>query len=46
MIVWKYGSMEVCIKQNGCALGVDTNKVCKLNNLNSYNKLNEIFNEY
>jgi hypothetical protein len=37
--------MEICIKQNGCILGDDIHKVCKLNNLNSYNKLNKIFNE-
>ena len=37
--------MELCIKINGCVPGVDIHKVCKLNNPNSYNKLNYFFNE-
>ena len=38
--------LEVCIKQSGCALlcdNGDTHKICKLNNPDSYNKLNKHF---
>ena len=34
----------VCTKSNGCSnRGDDTHKICKLNNLDSYNKLNKHF---
>lgn len=34
--------LEVCTKSNGC--GVDgTHKICKINNEQSYNKLNVFF---
>lgn len=35
--------MEVCTKSNGCFLGRNTHKICKLNNLISYNKLDKYF---
>jgi hypothetical protein len=38
--------LEVCIKQSGCALlcdNGDTHKICKLNNPDSYSKLNKHF---
>jgi len=35
--------MEVCSKQNGCTIDMDTNKICKINNIFSYNKLNKYF---
>ena len=37
--------LEVCIKTSGCSLyhNTDTHKICKLNNPDSYNKLNEHF---
>ena len=37
--------LEVCTKSTGC-IGTpnnDTHKICKLNNLHSYNKLNKHF---
>lgn len=34
--------MEVCTKSTGCSNG-DTYKICKLINLDSYNKLNRYF---
>lgn len=38
-----------CTKSNGCSLDIgnakDTHKICKLNNYDSYNKLNQIFME-
>jgi hypothetical protein len=34
--------LEVCIKITGCGNG-DTHKICKMNNLTSYNKLNKHF---
>ena len=37
--------MELCIKLNSCVSGFEIHKVCKLNNPNSYNKLNYFFNE-
>lgn len=34
----------VCTKSNGCHVkSDDTHKICKLNNLDSYNKLNKHF---
>ena len=36
--------LEVCIKSTGCSIkSNDTHKICKLNNLDSYNKLNKHF---
>jgi|688.fasta_scaffold560663_2 hypothetical protein len=36
--------LEVCTKSNGCdRKSGETHKICKLNNLDSYNKLNEHF---
>ena len=36
--------LEVCTKSTGCnIINGDTHKVCKLNNLNSYSKLNKHF---
>jgi hypothetical protein len=45
-IIWvkKIGDcMEVCTKSTGCSLKIDTHKICKLYNLDSYNKLNKHF---
>jgi hypothetical protein len=35
--------MEVCAKLDGCVLNRDTHTICKLYNLDSYNKLNKLF---
>ena len=35
--------VEVCVKTTGCNGISDTHKICKLNNLDSYNKLNTFF---
>ena len=36
--------LEVCTKSTGCNIdSKDTHKICKVNNLNSYNKLNKHF---
>ena len=37
--------LEVCIKSTGCYVksGGDTHKICKINNSDSYNKLNKYF---
>ena len=35
--------LEVCTKTNGCYGNGDTRKICKSNNLASYNKLNRFF---
>jgi hypothetical protein len=36
--------LEVCIKITGCNVDYgDTHKICKLHNLDSYNKLNKHF---
>ena len=36
--------LEVCTKSNGCDLkGGETHKICKLNNLDSYDKINRHF---
>lgn len=36
--------LEVCTKSNGCNVeNKDTHKICKLNNLHSYNRLNKQF---
>jgi hypothetical protein len=34
--------LEVCIKNNGCEKH-NLHKICKINNLDSYNKLNKYF---
>ena len=34
--------LDVCTKSNGCYVR-DTHKICKLNNVDSYNKLNKYF---
>lgn len=34
--------LEVCTKSTGCS-EKDTHRICKLNNLDSYNKLNQHF---
>ncbi len=35
--------MEVCSKSNGCVLKTGTHTICKMYNLDSYNKLNKLF---
>ena len=36
--------LEVCTKSTGCSLGTkETHKICKINNLDSYNNLNKHF---
>lgn len=35
--------LEVCTITSGCAVGYNTHKICKINNLESYNKLNKYF---
>ena len=35
--------VEVCTRSNGCAPLDNTHKICKRNNLDSYNKLNKHF---
>lgn len=35
--------LAVCIKSNGCYGDHDTHKICKLYNVDSYNKLNKYF---
>jgi hypothetical protein len=35
--------LEVCNKINGCELETGTNKICKFNTPDSYNKLNVLF---
>ena len=35
--------LEVCTKGNGCAIGKDTHRICKLYTPDSYNKLNSLF---
>lgn len=37
--------LEVCSKPTGCAVGVDTRRICKLYNPLSYEKLNKHFAE-
>jgi hypothetical protein len=37
--------LEVCSKSTGCSLSQDTHKICKINNSNSYHKLNQLFEE-
>lgn len=38
--------LEVCTKSDGCNININrggTHKICKLNNIDSYNKLNKYF---
>lgn len=35
--------MEVCTKSNGCGSKIDTHTICKMYNLDSYNRLNKLF---
>jgi hypothetical protein len=35
--------LHVCTKSDGCFDVINTHKICKLNNLSSYNKLNKLF---
>ena len=35
--------LEVCTKNDGCVIGVNTSRICKLNSPNSYHKLNQYF---
>ena len=35
--------LEICSKQSGCQLGKDTHKICNFQILDSYNKLNILF---
>jgi hypothetical protein len=35
--------LDVCTKMTGCNIGIDTHKICKINNSESYNKLNKNF---
>ena len=38
--------LEVCTKSNGCGVYTgEIHKICKINNLHSYNKLNEHFKQ-
>jgi hypothetical protein len=38
--------LEVCTKSNGCNINVNnTHRICKLNNPDSYNKLNLFFDD-
>ena len=35
--------LQICSKANGCTGGVDTHQVCKINNAESYRRLNRLF---
>jgi hypothetical protein len=35
--------MQICTKPDGCILQISTQRVCKSNSPESYNKLNELF---
>jgi hypothetical protein len=35
--------LEICTKSDGCSYGVDTHKLCKINNPDSYEKINKHF---
>lgn len=37
--------LEVCTKSVGCSSNDDTHKICKFNNLDSYNTLNKHFEQ-
>lgn len=38
--------LEICTSSKGCRLGINTHSLCKVNNYDSYMKLNAHFNEY
>jgi hypothetical protein len=39
-----YDCLEVCLKSTGCNIkNKDTVRICKINNLDSYNRLNKHF---
>jgi hypothetical protein len=45
-IVWvkkMHECLEICTKQIGCYVGDGTHKICKVNNIDSYNKINKNF---
>ena len=35
--------LEVCTKSDGCIVGKNTHPICRLNSLESYNRLNKFF---
>ena len=35
--------LEICTKHDGCQIGNGTSRLCKLNNPDSYDKLNKYF---
>ena len=35
--------LYICTRSNGCILRENTNKLCKVNNFDSYTKLNKLF---
>ena len=35
--------LQICSKSNGCSVKLDTHQVCKINNLDSYNRLEKYF---
>jgi hypothetical protein len=35
--------LEVCVRTNGCRSRINTHTICKTNNPESYNKLNQFF---
>ena len=35
--------LEICTKTDGCSVGINTHKICKLHNESSYNELNRHF---
>ena len=37
--------LEVCSKTTGCELKKDTHRICKFHTLDSYNKLNALFDK-
>ena len=36
--------LEVCVKSDGCREGINTHRICKVNNPEGYQKLNKFFN--
>ena len=35
--------LQICSKANGCTGGLDTHKICKINNEYSYKRMNRFF---
>ena len=35
--------LDVCVKSDGCTIGINTHKICKINSPESYSKLNNFF---